>query len=96
MPRDDFSRRPQKVTTTTPQRRRGDPYGVVVPDDDLPSQRQPIHFTGMQALGLLGITVIVFILLSAILGINIGTLALSVLIGFAVYELWYIMFEASS
>ncbi len=96
MPRDNFSRRPQKMTTTTPQSRRGDPYGVVVPDDDPLSQRQALHFTGMQALGLLGIIAIVFILLSVILGINIGTLALAVLIGFAVYELWYIMFEASS
>ena len=55
-----------------------------------------MHFTGWQVVGLLGLTVIAFMLLSLVLGANLLTLLISPIIGFVLYELWYVAFEASS
>ena len=90
MPR-DFDRQPTKTQTV----RRQDPaaFGKFV-EDAAPRRRQRI--TVWRALGLLAALVFAFLILAFFFGTTIISCALTPLLGLALYEIWYLAFEAIS
>jgi hypothetical protein len=90
MPR-DFSRQPPKTQTV----RRQDPaaFGQLV-EDAAPRRRKPI--TVWQAVGLLGAMVFSCLVLAFFFGPTIVACVLTPLLALALYEIWYLTFEAIS